>query len=79
MSVAESIVIFGPMVHVGCASASAAVTDAQLLAGAAAERPAGRGEPDAGDVAGVLAEVALEDRRVLRVDRQQLAPARRAP
>ena len=73
MSVDESIVIFGPIVHVGCASASAAVTVASSRARAAAERPAGRRQPDAGDIAGVLAQVALEDRRVLGVDRQQLS------
>ncbi len=45
---------------------------------ASAEGPAGGSEPDACRVAGILAEVALEDRRVLRVDREQLTGLRKA-
>ena len=42
-SVAESMVIFGPMSQVGCLSACARVTCASLSAGSVAERPAGGG------------------------------------
>ena len=72
-SVAESIVIFAPMFQVGCASASAGVTSRELVSRAAAERPTARGEDDRLRLAG---EGALEERRVLTVDRdQRSAPA----
>ena len=41
---AESIVIFGPMFHVGCASASPGVTPSRSRALPPAERPTGGGE-----------------------------------
>ena len=44
ISVAESIVIFGPICHVGCFSASAAVTFVERRQRSAAERAARRGE-----------------------------------
>ena len=74
-SVAESIVIFGPIDQVGWTSASSGVDARELVARAAAERAAARrqhealGPPELG---------ALEDRRMLAVDRDQLAPAARA-
>ena len=44
ISVAESIVIFGPIRHVGCCSASSGVTRASSPAGELAERTARRGQ-----------------------------------
>ena len=63
--------IFGPMLHVGCASASDGVTPARSRGPAR-----GTGRPDAVStspttVCGVAALEALEERRVLAVDRQQ--------
>ena len=45
-SVAESIVIFAPIVQVGCASASLGRHVGELVARAAAERPAARGQDE---------------------------------
>ena len=47
----------------------------ELRARAAAERPAGRGEHETGDRVRLAALEALEERRVLAVDRQQQATA----
>ena len=44
ISVAESMVIFRPIRHVGCCRASAAVTADELRRRSAAERSAGRGQ-----------------------------------
>ena len=71
-SVAESIVIFAPMFQVGCASASVGRDVGELVARAAAERAAARGEDDRLRLAG---ERALEERRVLAVDRDQRSSA----
>ena len=78
ISVAESIVIFAPMLQVGCASASATVTSASASRRAAAERPARGGDDEAGDGALGGARQALGERRVLAVDRQHPPAARRA-
>ena len=70
MSVAESTVIFGPMLHVGWASASEEVTSAS------SPRPRPRnGPPEAvrtseSNGLGLDAVEELEGGRVLRVDRQ---------
>ena len=74
-SVAESIVIFGPICQVGCESASSTVTPSS----SARERPR-NGPPDAVSTrpsteSGLAALEALEERRVLAVDGQQLATA----
>ena len=77
-SVAEFVVTTRPMSHVGCASASAGVTVGELVAAAAAERPARRGEHEAAHlVVGARAQ-RLRDRRVLGVDGHDLARAREA-
>ena len=80
ISVAESMVIFGPIRHVGWRSASAAVTRAR----ASAARCSRNGPPDAVRIsrltsAGCAAVQALVDRVVLAVDRQHrdAAPPRR--
>ena len=72
--VAESMVTFGPMFQVGCASASAGVIDANVSSGAAQERPAAGGEHEPRDRGGVLAAQALPERRVLAVDRDDACP-----
>ena len=72
MSVAESIVIFAPIVQVGCRSASAGVTASQLVGGAAPERPPGGGQdrpPRTRSRRHALHE--LEQGRVLGVNRHQ--------
>ena len=69
-SVAESIVIFAPIDHVGWRSAMAGVT-ASRLSGRVEERPARRGEHEAADAAHRLADEALPDRGVLGIDRAQ--------
>ena len=76
-SVAESIVIFGPMRQVGCASASSGVTPSS----SARERPR-NGPPEAvrtrpGDGRRLAALEALVQRRVLAVDGEQQPPAPR--
>ena len=70
ISVAESIVIFPPMSHVGCASASSRVTASRSAA--PAERPAAGREHQPVDGARALAPDQLEERGVLRVHRQEL-------
>ncbi len=67
-SVAESIVIFAPIDQVGCASASLGRDVGELVARAAAERAAARRQDDALRLA---ERRALEERRVLAVDRDQ--------
>ena len=67
ISVAESMVMRPPMSQVGCASASSGVIAGEL--GAAAERPAGRRQHEPLDRPGALRAHQLEERRVLRVDR----------
>ena len=84
MSVDESTVIFGPIDHVGWASASSIVTAASSARGAAAERTARGREHDPGHPvprqrARVLGPQALVDRAVLAVDRDQLARAGLGP
>ena len=71
-SVAESIVIFGPMFQVGCASASSGVTSAS----SSRVRPR-NGPPLAVStrLSGSPSLRALEERRVLAVDREQRASA----
>ena len=80
--VAESTEILRPMTQFGCAQASSGVTSRERRRVAAAERPARRGEDDVVDALGpgraVLGQ-ALEDRRMLAVDRQQRRAAARAP
>ena len=57
--------IFGPMFHVGWASASSGVTSASSSRRAAAERPTGSRQHQRVDGLGVAALEALERRRVL--------------
>ena len=71
-SVAESIVIFGPIDQVGCASASSGVTSAS------SSRVLPRNGPPLAVttmLSGVAELGALEERRVLAVDGDQLASA----
>ncbi len=68
-SVAESMVIFGPMRQVGCDSASSAVTPARDRRVAAAKRSPAGGEHQARHARHLLAGQALPDGRVLAVDR----------
>ena len=78
-SVAESIVIFGPMLQVGCASASARRDVRELVARAAAERAARGGEDErARPDSSVAALEALEDARSARC-RPAAAGLRPAP
>ena len=65
--------IFRPIDQVGWASASSGVTRASSVARAAAERAAGRGQHERRDGVGSTSLEALEERRVLAVDRQQQA------
>ena len=71
ISVAESIVILPPIVHVGCLSASSTVTSCEVAL-AAAERAAGGGDDQLLDHAGRLAGEQVVHRGVLGVDRDQL-------
>ena len=64
--VAESTVIFGPMSQVGCASASAIVTPAQLLARVIAERAAAGREHDASSPHAAGPPATPETRRCVR-------------
>ena len=70
ISVAESMVIFGPIDQLGCVSASAGVAAAISSVRPVAERPARAGEDDALDVVDAPALEQLEDRVVLGIDRQ---------
>ena len=70
ISVAESIVILRPILHVGCFSASSAETADEFGRGPAAERSARRGQHQAADFAARAAVQALMNRVVLAVDRQ---------
>ncbi len=70
-SVAESIVIFGPIDHVGCASASSTVTDSSSSADRFRNGPARRREHDRVDRPGHVPVEALEERGMLAVDRKQ--------
>ena len=72
-SVAESIVIFGPIRQVGMGERLLRGHVRELVARAAAERPAGRGEDEACDASPVTSLEALVERRVLAVDRQEQA------
>ena len=80
ISVLESIVIFGPIDHVGWASASSTPTSASSAAVRPAERPAAGREQDAGDLAPGVGRrpQALVHGAVLAVDRHQLGARRRA-
>ena len=80
ISVAESIVIFAPIDHVGCASACSGVTPSSSLARAAAERPA-RGR-DREPLDRARAVRALGRRSAARAPRARSRPAgsaRRSP
>ena len=70
-SVAESIVIFGPMRPGRVCQRLLRRHLRELVARAAAERPAGRGEHERVDRLGLAALEALEDGGVLAVDGQQ--------
>ena len=72
-SVAELIVTTGPMSQVGWASACSAVTSASSSRRAAAERAAAGGEDQPAHLVGPAAAQALGERRVLGVDRDDLA------
>ena len=77
--VAESTEILRPITQFGCAQASSGVTLRQRRRVAVAERPARGGQHDVVDALGQVRAVlrqALEDRRVLAVDRQQRRAAR---
>ena len=74
-SVAESIVIFAPIVQVGWRRACSGVTAASV-GGRVEERSARGGEDQRRDAGHRLADEALPDRRVLRVDRAE--PGERA-
>ena len=81
MRVDESTVIFGPMLQVGWASASSTVTCGELVAGAAPERTAARGEHDPGEVRPAIrltGTQALVHGAVLGVDRHELGAGRRS-
>ncbi len=74
--VAELIVTTGPMSQVGWASASSTVTSASCSRGPAAERAAARGQHQPAYLVGRAAAQALGERRVLGVDRHDLARPR---
>ena len=76
-SVAELIVTTGPMSQVGCASACSGVTSASSARRAPAERPTAGGEDQPADLVAALRRAGLRERRVLGVDRHDLARARR--
>ena len=78
ISVAESIVIFAPICHVGCRRACSTVTPSSAGRGPPAERAARRRQHEAADLAGRRSRQALEERAVLGVDRQQRTPCSRA-
>ncbi len=63
--------IFGPILQVGWASASSAVTPPSSARVRPAERPARRGQDEPGDGRGIAPLEALEERGVLAVDREQ--------
>ena len=71
MSVAESIVIFAPIRHVGWRSACSTVTPSSVRARPAAERPARRRQHEPADLSRRRPGQALEQRAVLRIDREQ--------
>ena len=71
MSVAESIVIFGPIVHTGCCERLLHAGLRELVAGPASERAARAGEHDALEVLAPLAAHRHRERGVLGVDGQQ--------
>ena len=71
MSVAESIVIFAPIRHVGCRRACSTVTRFEGRSGPPAERAARRRQHEPADLARRRPRQALEERAVLRVDRKQ--------
>ena len=75
-SVAELIVTIGPMSHVGWASACGDGDVGQLGAAPSAERAAGGGEHQPGDLVGAAAAQALGQRGVLGVDGHDLAGRR---
>ena len=75
-SVAESIVIFAPMLQVGWRRACCGVIAANSAAGRSRNGPPDAVRIEARPPCEVLADEALPDRRMLRVDRAQ--PAERA-
>ncbi len=78
-SVAELIVITGPIAQVGCASASSTVTSASSRLRTAAEGAAGRRDDELAHVGAGAGRQGLEQGGVLGVDRDDLARLRRAP
>ncbi len=70
ISVAESMVTFGPIVQVGCLSACSSVTLLHRLERPGAEWPAGSGQHDPPHVLAPARAQRLEDRVVLGIDRQ---------
>ena len=75
--VAESIVIFGPIFQVGCASASSTVIASKRLEAPLAERAARGRQHEAPRLLGPAAAHRLVDRAVLGVDRDDLGAAPR--
>ena len=75
-SVAESIVILAPIVHVGCSSACSGVTASSSTGVASRNGPPEAVRTRRRDVRHRLADEALPDRRVLRIDRSE--PGQRA-
>ena len=71
MSVAESIVIFAPIRHVGWRSACSTVTPSRAAAGPSAEGSARRRQHEPADLARCRPRQALEECAVLGVDRKQ--------
>ena len=79
MSVAESIVIFAPIRHVGWRRACSTVTAFEGRSGPPAEGTARRRQHEPADLAGRRPRQALEERAVLGVDRQGGARRARGP
>ncbi len=77
ISVAESTVIFAPMLHVGMGERVGHRDLGERLRRAAPERPTRGGDDDAGDGAVGRALEALGERGVLAVDREHAPPAAR--
>ena len=73
--VAESIVIFGPIFHVGCARASSIVIASNVSRRRSRNGPARRREDQAPRLFGPAAAHGLVDRAVLGVDGDQLGSA----
>ena len=74
--VAESIVTFGPMFQVGCASASAGVIEANVSSGRRRKGPPLAVSTSRSTDVGILAAKALPERGVLAVDRDDAGAGR---